>query len=95
MMMGIFLHSGFGIWLLDFFVADVASPWTERLKDPNYVQGLHKLFGMNQPSLPEPRKSFVETHLNIGIPSILITFQMIPSDYFKNGMNTIICCIDN
>jgi hypothetical protein len=48
MTMGIFLHSGLGIWLLDFLLADVASPWTERLKDPNYVQGLHKLFGMNQ-----------------------------------------------
>jgi hypothetical protein len=58
MTMGIFIHSGFGIWLLDFLVADVASPRTERLKDPNYVQGLHKLFGMNQPSLTEPRKSF-------------------------------------
>jgi hypothetical protein len=48
MTMGIFLHSGLGIWLLDFLLADVASPWTEHLKDPNYIQGLHKLFGMNQ-----------------------------------------------
>ena len=31
---------------------------TERLKDPNYVQGLHSLFGMNKPSLTESRKSF-------------------------------------